>query len=167
MNALFVICGVSASGKSTFGRELSIRLNCPFLEGDDYHPQSNIDKMRAQTPLTDHDRIGWVKAITIAVNQLSSPKAILACSALTPFVQSELIRLCQADIIWIKLELSLETALTRSKSRQHFMPPDLIYSQFDAWSPPKSGLSINAEQGLDNMISDTLSKIKAVKPELI
>lgn len=163
MSDLFVICGVSASGKSTFGRELSAKLNCPFIEGDDYHPQSNINKMRSQTPLTDDDRTDWIQSISVAVNQLDTPKAVLACSALTPYVQAELGRLCQPKIIWIKLELRLDLALARAKSRQHFMPPELIHSQFDAWSPPKLGLSINAEQDLDNMISDTLSKIIAIK----
>ena len=44
---LIVVMGVSSSGKTTVGQALARRLHAPFLEGDDYHPQANIEKMSA------------------------------------------------------------------------------------------------------------------------
>src|ERR1700722_4723415 len=35
----------------------------PFVDGDDLHPQVNIDKMAAGEPLTDADREPWLKLI--------------------------------------------------------------------------------------------------------
>jgi len=53
---ILVVMGVSGSGKSTIGEELSARLGWPFEEGDSLHPESNIAKMHAGIPLTDADR---------------------------------------------------------------------------------------------------------------
>lgn len=35
----------------------------PYLEGDDLHPKSNVDKMSAGTPLTDADREPWLEIV--------------------------------------------------------------------------------------------------------
>ena len=35
----------------------------PYIEGDDLHPQSNIDKMAAGHPLTDADREPWLELL--------------------------------------------------------------------------------------------------------
>ena len=59
--------GVSGSGKTTLGRLLASKLNCSFLEGDDFHCTENIKKMTAGTPLTDTDRIPWLKRISFEV----------------------------------------------------------------------------------------------------
>jgi gluconokinase len=48
---VWVIIGVSGSGKTTIGRLLSERLECDFLEGDRRHSSLNINKMLSQIPL--------------------------------------------------------------------------------------------------------------------
>jgi carbohydrate kinase (thermoresistant glucokinase family) len=35
-------------------------LNIPFLEGDDFHSERNIDKIINGTPLNDEDRQPWL-----------------------------------------------------------------------------------------------------------
>lgn len=40
-----VLMGVSGSGKSSVGEKLSPLVGLPYKDGDDMHPQSNIDKM--------------------------------------------------------------------------------------------------------------------------
>ena len=42
--------GVSGCGKSTLGNALAESLKVPFIEGDDFHPQSNIEKMKEELP---------------------------------------------------------------------------------------------------------------------
>ena len=59
---ILVVMGVSGSGKSTIAEELSARLGWPFEEGDSLHPESNIAKMHAGIPLTDADRLPWLRA---------------------------------------------------------------------------------------------------------
>ncbi|MFZ0997195.1 MAG: gluconokinase, partial [Candidatus Sulfotelmatobacter sp.] len=44
--------GVSGAGKTTVGKLLASQLGWPFIDGDDYHPPANIEKMSAGIPLT-------------------------------------------------------------------------------------------------------------------
>lgn len=45
-----VVMGVAGTGKTTIGPLLAERLGVPYAEGDDFHPQANIEKMSAGTP---------------------------------------------------------------------------------------------------------------------
>jgi len=68
----------------------------PFIDGDDYHPKANIDKMKSKEELTDDDRYPWLEIIRtrareICVEQLSVDSTsltvsragvVVACSAL-------------------------------------------------------------------------------------
>ena len=48
-----VVMGVSGSGKSTIAAQLAERIGGTFIDGDDLHPQSNVDKMHAGHPLDE------------------------------------------------------------------------------------------------------------------
>lgn len=72
---LLVVMGVSGTGKSTLSAALSKALRLPFIDGDDLHPQSNVDKMSHGDPLTDADRQPWLEtirktAVSSVLNQL-------------------------------------------------------------------------------------------------
>ena len=56
---MIVIMGVSGCGKTTIGKQLAKQLDLPYFDADDYHPQSNIDKMKQGMPLNDKDRLPW------------------------------------------------------------------------------------------------------------
>ena len=56
-----VVMGVAGTGKTTIGPLLAARLGVPYAEGDDFHPQANIAKMSAGTPLTDEDRLALAR----------------------------------------------------------------------------------------------------------
>jgi gluconokinase len=60
MNSVFLIMGVSGSGKTTVGLALAQKLGAPFYDGDDFHPPQNIAKMAAGVPLDDEDRFVWL-----------------------------------------------------------------------------------------------------------
>ncbi|MGH1560321.1 shikimate kinase [Caulobacter segnis] len=75
---------MSGSGKSTLGALLAQRLDCPFLEGDDFHDPSAVAKMRAGRPLDDDDRWPWLDRLGAAIGEaLTVDGAVVAtCSAL-------------------------------------------------------------------------------------
>ena len=52
--------GTSGCGKSTVGSALAAALDCPFVDGDDLHPASNVEKMSRGQPLNDDDREPWL-----------------------------------------------------------------------------------------------------------
>jgi len=53
---IIIIFGVSGAGKTTVGKLLARKPGWHFLEGDDFHPAANVEKMRSGHPLTDDDR---------------------------------------------------------------------------------------------------------------
>ena len=76
--------GVSGVGKSSVAAELHRALRWPFAEGDDFHPESNVEKMRRGIALDDDDRWPWLAAISTWVGAQESVKrdCIVTCSAL-------------------------------------------------------------------------------------
>lgn len=86
--------GVSGSGKSTVGKEIAAKLALPFVDGDDFHPKENIDKMSRGEPLNDEDRGPWLRRIREEAIRASTENAdahnqgrrpiglVIACSAL-------------------------------------------------------------------------------------
>ncbi|KAH9006338.1 P-loop containing nucleoside triphosphate hydrolase protein [Lactarius hatsudake] len=88
-HVLIIVMGVSGSGKSTLGTALAKALGCPFVDADDLHPQTNIDKMSKGEPLTDEDRAPWLinvrrTALKVAESDSQDGMAgvVVACSAL-------------------------------------------------------------------------------------
>src|SRR3954466_6374764 len=76
--------GVSGSGKTTVATGVAQRLGWVFAEGDDFHPAANVEKMRAGQPLTDADRLPWLRALAdwIGAREAAGDNAVLTCSAL-------------------------------------------------------------------------------------
>ncbi|WP_310488604.1 gluconokinase, partial [Chamaesiphon sp. VAR_69_metabat_338] len=81
---IWIVMGVSGSGKSVVGRLLAQKLECDFLEGDRRHPMSNIQKMRSHQPLTDVDRRPWLLEIERDIQRAIDRhrETVITCSAL-------------------------------------------------------------------------------------
>ncbi|KAF8634747.1 hypothetical protein AX17_004117 [Amanita inopinata Kibby_2008] len=80
--------GVCGTGKSTLGLSLSRTLDFPYVEGDELHPKSNVDKMSAGVPLTDEDREPWLGLIRRTAEEMTVGRGeerggvVISCSAL-------------------------------------------------------------------------------------
>jgi len=77
----YVLMGVSGCGKSSVGRALSVICDMTFFDGDDLHPQANIDKMSKGEPLTDEDRKPWLQTVGDVLAETPGP-VVVGCSAL-------------------------------------------------------------------------------------
>ncbi len=79
-----VVIGVSGSGKTTTARLLAAQLGIPFADADDFHPPTNIAKMRSEIPLDDTDREPWLDAIGRWLHDRGTEGhgGVIACSAL-------------------------------------------------------------------------------------
>jgi len=131
--------GVSGSGKTTIGRLLAQDLGWPFYDGDDFHPQANIDKMRQGIPLTDDDRDAWLTALRQQIETFidNRQSAVLACSALKQAYRERL-RGDRPEVRFIYLKGDYALIRQRLQGRQgHFMKADLLSSQFATLEEPK------------------------------
>jgi gluconokinase len=132
-----VVMGVAGCGKSAVGGALAQRLGLPLVEGDDFHPEANIRKMREGVPLQDADRVEWLR--TLAAELRARPEgAVLTCSALKRAYRDTL-RAGAPQLRFVHLALGMDDALARVASRpDHFYPPALVASQFAALEDPAS-----------------------------
>ena len=136
MSAMHVaVMGVAGCGKSAVGERIAQGMGLPLIEGDQFHPQGNIDKMSQGLPLDDADRAGWL--LRLGEELAARPKgAVLTCSALKRAYR-ETLRTAVPGLRFIHLTLSQEQALARVASRGgHFYPPSLVASQFEALEDP-------------------------------
>src|SRR5947199_4608903 len=81
---ILLLMGTTGAGKTTIGQLLCARLAWTFLDADDLHPASNIEKMHRGIPLNDADRAPWLARIHAELVRLAAQSAnvVLACSAL-------------------------------------------------------------------------------------
>lgn len=124
--------GVSGTGKSTIGRALAEKLDMPFVEGDDLHPESNVAKMAAGIPLTDADRAPWLDRIAA---ELDRP-VVITCSALKRAYRDRL-RRAAPDLVLVYLHGAPDLLASRMAQRDgHFMPTALLESQLSTLEEP-------------------------------
>jgi gluconokinase len=135
---IVVVMGVSGSGKTTVAVLLARALRCPFREGDDFHPPANVEKMRGGTPLTDEDRLPWLRRIAAEIDgwRARGESAVVTCSALKRSYRDIVIG-DRPEVRLVYLEGSRALIEQRMAARQdHFMPVALLDSQFRVLEKP-------------------------------
>ncbi|MCB9419963.1 MAG: gluconokinase [Ardenticatenaceae bacterium] len=162
MSRVYVIMGVSGSGKTTVGRALAERLGVPFYDGDDFHPPENVAKMANGIPLNDTDRHPWLARLhdLIAEHEARGETAVLACSALKKKYRDQL-REGNDNISIVYLEGSYDLIWERMAVRQaHYMKADMLQSQFDTLEPPSSAntLIINTKHNVSTIVDSIIQR---------
>jgi len=130
--------GVAGAGKTTVAQLLAGRLGCRFLEGDDFHPAANVEKMRRGQALSDADRRPWLQQIAASIDSLQSQGlcGVITCSALKRRYREILVGQ-RKNVKLVYLSGTIGLIAGRLAARQgHFMPPALLESQFAALEPP-------------------------------
>ena len=164
---IIIIMGVSGSGKTTIGIELSKKLGFSFLEGDDFHPTENIIKMKNGVALTDQDRMPWLKMIVSKCEHeiKIGNDLVIACSALKKSYR--LILNNGFEHRFIHLKGNITTIKNRMLGRDHFMPIQLIDSQFATLETPskdENSISIDIKLPVNNQIEEIVSQLNLTRP---
>jgi len=136
---LYVIMGVSGSGKSLIGARLARALHVAFVDGDDLHPPDNVRRMAAGIPLTDNDRKGWLMAIAARLREAKRAGVglVASCSALKRRYRDLLRSSGDARAQFVYLAGTRALLAERLAGRRgHFMPPALLESQLETLEEP-------------------------------
>ncbi len=155
---IIIVMGVSSSGKSTVGAALGRALHAPFLDGDKYHPEANVEKMRNGIALTDEDRWPWLEALSAALVEAAAKKgvAVGACSALKKAYRDFITEKAGEPVLFVYLDGSKEVIGERMAKRSHeYMPTSLLDSQFATLEVPDPA----TENVLKVPVTDSVDKI--------
>jgi gluconokinase len=150
---IIIVMGVSGSGKSTVGARLADELGWPFYDGDDFHNEANRNKMSQGIPLTDTDRSSWLGSLQelIQDNVKSTTSIILSCSALKESYRA--ILRVNDEVKFVHLKGTYAQIESRLKNREgHFMPVQLLKSQFETLEEPTDALTVEIEHSQEEII---------------
>ncbi|XP_060236556.1 probable gluconokinase isoform X1 [Meriones unguiculatus] len=173
----------SCKTRSTVGELLASKLGWKFYDADDYHSAENRTKMQKGVPLSDQDRIPWLCSLhdillrDVALGQ----HVVLACSALKKMYRDILIRgnggahapseepakeeaLAGAKLLVVYLCGSFEIISGRLLQRKgHFMPPELLQSQFSILEPPtapENFIQISVDKSVPEIAAAVMEALK-------
>ncbi|MDF2509969.1 MAG: gluconate kinase [Microbacterium sp.] len=150
MSVRIVVMGPSGCGKSTVGSALAASIGARFIDGDDLHPLTNVEKMAAGIPLDDGDRMPWLRTVGAALH--AADRIVIACSALRRRYR-DAIREEAPDAFFVELMVDRATLEARLTQRaEHFMPASLLDSQLETLEPlqdGESGIRVSASLALD------------------
>ena len=155
--------GVSGTGKTTVAEALVERLGWRFAEGDDFHPESNVAKMRSGRPLTDEDRRPWLEALAAwtADRDAEGVPTVVTCSALRRGAR-DLLRTGADGTLFCHLTGDKHELLGRMQGREHFFPPELLESQLDALEPlgpDEDGFAVDSGPPVPELVDAVLDQL--------
>lgn len=160
---VILLMGVSGSGKTTVGQLLALELDIRFVDGDDLHPRANVEKMATGTPLGDRDRESWLGAIRREIEMAvsSGNGLVVACSALKRAYRRRLVEPGEPVRV-VHLAGSRELIASRMRSRSgHFMPLDLLDSQFRDLEAPQDAIELDIGFAPDDLVNKVLEVLRS------
>lgn len=135
---LYVVMGVSGSGKSLIAAAFARALGVDFVEGDDYHTAANVARMSSGIPLTDDDRAEWLRSLAARIRKAKDSGAglVVSCSALKRSYR-DILRGAAGELQFVFLQGPRALLAGRLASRRgHYMPPSLLESQLATLEEP-------------------------------
>jgi gluconokinase len=140
---IVIVMGVVGSGKTTIGTLLAAELGWQFADADEFHPQSNVERIRHGIPLSDADRQPWLDRLRTEITQwiAAGSNVVLACSALKRAYRQELAVGPQVGFVYLKGSASLIAQRLRSR-HGHFADEKILASQFGDLEEPEEAVTV-------------------------
>ena len=153
---MVLVMGVSGSGKTTVGRLLAEELGWNFQDADEFHPLTNVEKLRRGMPLTDDDRLPWLRQLRCLISRWIEAQrpVVLACSALTHRYREILLEGMEDHVRLVYLQGNLDLIERRLAGRKdHFMHRGLLASQFETLEEPGGALVVDIDDSPDRIVA--------------
>ncbi len=161
MKKKIIVMGVSGCGKSSMGQRIADHYGFPFFDGDDYHSESNVAKMREGIPLTDEDRFGWLETLNGILKEQDT--AVVACSGLKPEYR-QLLRSGVEDLAVIYLKGDFDTIWSRHQKRNghYFNGQSMLESQFATLVEPvnEDVFTVAINQTIDEVFQQSIAALE-------
>jgi gluconokinase len=154
--SLFIVMGVSGSGKTAIAQKLAGAVGGIWLDADDFHTAEKKAKMHAGIPLTDDDRWPWLDRLNgeLRGEAAKGGPLFLACSALKQKYRDRLVNgLAGPRFIYLKGTFELFSSRLRHRTG-HFMPASLLQSQLDELEEPRDAIVLDASRTYEQLIED-------------
>lgn len=152
---IVIVMGVVGAGKTTIGRLLAQQCSWKFADADDFHPASNVEKIRKGIALTDEDRKPWLDRLRAAISQWVAEKSnvVLACSALKRSYRQELE--IAPEVRFVYLKGSAHLIAERLQSRHgHFAGEQILASQFADLQEPAQAITVSIESTPQEIVAE-------------
>ena len=162
MTRCFVIMGVAGCGKSTVGNAVAATTDIAYVDGDDLHPEANIKKMSAGTPLDDDDRAPWLAQVGAKLGT-SDGRIAIGCSALKQKYRTLITKSAGEPVAFIHLAAPQKVIAERMAQRDgHFMPTSLLDSQFadlEHLGAGELGTTVDITGPFDTVVTDVCAYV--------
>lgn len=151
---ILIVMGVVGAGKTTVGKLLASQLGWEFADADDFHPESNVEKIRHGIALTDADREPWLDHLRDAIVRwiADGKNVVLACSALKRAYRAKLCLGPEVRLVYLKGSAALIADRLRSR-HGHFAGESILVSQLADLEEPETAITVE--------INDTPQQIVA------
>ena len=157
---IVIVMGVTGSGKSTIGLLLAAQLGWKFADADDYHPPSNIEKMRRGIPLTDDDRGPWLDRLHSEITAwiAAGRNIVLACSALKRAYRDQLA--AGPEVRFVYLKGSPDLIASRLRERHgHFAGEQILAGQFADLEEPADAVTVDIAASPQQIVNEVRTKL--------
>ncbi len=151
---IVIVMGVVGVGKTTIGSLLASQLSWEFADADDFHPSSNIDKIRRGIPLTDEDREPWLDQLRDAIRawNAAGKNVVLACSALKSAYRKKLGIGPEVRFVYLKGSAALIADRLRSRLG-HFAGEAILASQLADLEEPETAITVDVGASPDQIVT--------------
>jgi gluconokinase len=152
---IVIVMGVVGAGKTTIGKLLAAQLGWEFADADDFHPQSNIEKIAHGIPLTDEDREPWLNRLRAAILGWIADhrNVVLACSALKRAYRTKL-RVSQ-EVRFVYLKGTGAAIADRLRARHgHFAGETILASQLADLEEPEDALMVEIAKPPEEIVTE-------------
>ena len=152
---IIIVMGVVGAGKTTIGKLLASELGWEFADADDFHPKSNVEKIRNGIALTDEDREPWLDRLREAiVGWIAAGKnVVLACSALKRSYRAKLYLGPQVRFVYLKGSAALIAERLRAR-HGHFAGESILASQMADMEEPEGAITVNIKDAPEQIVAE-------------